>query len=292
MESSARPTIAPDLFRRYVDFIYDQTGIRFEESKNYFIASKVGRRCEVLGIAGPDAYFDYITTGPQRRTELPFFIDNITIHETFFFRNEPQLEAFERDILTPLVAAKRLGADKKIRIWSAACSTGDEVYTTILQVLKNNWTDLTWEIVGTDISQQAVKDAEAGNYSRYAVRNIPADMMQQYFRQGADENTFTISEQVKRMARFSVANLKEPSEIRRLGKFDIVMCRNVLIYFDDKSKEQVLWNIYDTMTADSLLLVGHSENLYAYKHIFKAEPSLSGAFAYRKAPEGTEKLHV
>jgi len=291
MEPSVRASIESSLFKKYVDFIYDQTGIRFEESKNYFVASKVGRRCEVLGLADANAYFDYITTGPDRRTELPFFIDNITVHETFFFRNEPQLHAFERDILAPLVAAKRLSNDKKIRIWSAACSTGDEVYTTILQVLKNDWADITWEFVGTDISQQAVKDAEKAHYSRYAVRNIPADLMSKHVT-ALDEHTFSINETVKKHARFSVANLKEPSEIRRLGKFDIVICRNVLIYFDDKSKEQVLWNIYDTMTDNSLLLVGHSENLYAYKHIFKADSKLASAFAYHKAPEGTEKLHV
>ena len=291
MLETTRPTISNALFAKYVEFIYGQTGIKFEESKNYFIASKVGRRCEAVGINTPEEYFEYITTGPQRRTELPFFIDSITIHETFFFRNEPQIAAFERDILTPLVNAKRAGTDKRIRIWSAACSTGDEVYTTVLQVLKNNWTDLQWEIVGTDISQQAVKDAETGVYSKYAVRNIPPEMMNKYFSSN-DDLHFKISDELKRMTRFKVANLIEPSEIRALGRFDIVICRNVLIYFDDKSKEQVLWNIYDTIGEEGALLVGHSENLYAYKHIFKADSALSSAFGYRKAPPGTEKLRV
>ncbi len=291
MDATARPSVEPELFKKYVDFIYDHTGIRFEDNKNYFIASKVGRRCEALGLSSAQDYFNYITSGPQRHGELPHFVDAITIHETFFFRNEPQLNAFERDILTPLVNAKRLSGNKRIRIWSAACSTGDEVYTTILQVLKNNWTDINWEFVGTDISQQSIRDAQAGAYSKYAIRNIPADMMSKYFTQ-VDEQTSKISDEIKKFATFKPANLKEPSEIRRLGKFDVVICRNVLIYFDDKSKEQVLWNIYDTMDDDSLLIVGHSENLYAYKHIFKADNKLASAFAYHKAPAGTEKLHV
>ncbi len=289
---SSRPTMDESIFRKFVEFIYDTTGIKFDDNKNYFLTSKVNHRCDVLGLKNDIAYYDYITTNVDRRTELPKFIDIITIHETFFFRNEPQLKAFERDVLAPLVAAKKLSADKKIRIWSAACSTGDEVYTTVLQFLKNNWlADINLEIVGTDISQQAVEDSKKAIYAQYGVRNIPSDMLKKYFKD-IDGKRFELDESVKKFTKFSVANLKEQSDIRRLGKFDIIICRNVLIYFDANSKEQVLWNIYDTMSENSLLLVGHSENLYSYKHIFRSDRELASAFAYRKAPPGTEKLHV
>lgn len=292
MNTISRPTLSPDLFKKYANFIYDQTGIRFEESKNYFLASKANRRAEAVGVDGCAAYFDYITTHVNRRQELPKFIDIITIHETFFYRNEPQINAFERDILTPLVASKKLAPNKKIRIWSAACSTGDEAYTTVFQFMKNNWLNsVDLEIVGTDISHQAVEDAKNGVYAEYAVRNVPPTLKTKYF-EATEHRQYRLSDEVKQKARFTPANLKERSEIRALGKFDIVICRNVLIYFDNASKEQVLWNIYDAMDENSLLLVGHSENLYGYKHIFKADKELSNAFAYRKAPPGTEKLNV
>lgn len=289
VEGITRPTMDGTNFKKFTDFIYDKTGIRFEESKNYFLTSKVLRRAEKLGIDSYEGYFDYITSGPDRRKEIEKFIDIITVHETFFYRNQPQLESFEKDVLRPLVEKKKGG---KIRIWSAACSTGDEVYTTIFQFLQNGWLNkVTLEIVGTDISHQSVEDARNGVYSEYALRNVPPDLRAKYFTE-QEARQSALSEHIKKMATFKPVNLKEPSETRALGKFDIVLCRNVLIYFDSAAKEQVLWNIYDTMEDDSLLIVGHSENLYGFKHIFRADKDLSNCFAYRKAPPGTEKLHV
>ena len=285
----SRPTMDGANFKKFTDFIYDKTGIRFEESKNYFLTSKVLRRAEKLSLESYEAYFDYLTTNVDRRTEVEKFIDIITIHETFFYRNEPQIKSFETDILTPLVARKKGG---KIRIWSAACSTGDEVYTTIFQFIQNNWLkDVQLEIVGSDISHQAVNDAQKGVYTEYAIRNVPQELKNKYFTE-VEGRQAALSDEIKKLATFKTTNLKESSQTRGLGKFDIVICRNVLIYFDTAAKEQVLWNIYDTMGDDSLLLVGHSENLYGFKHIFQAEKSLSSSFAYKKSPPGTEKLHV
>ena len=284
-----RPTMDGTIFKKYTDFIYDKTGIRFEETKNYFLTSKVLRRSEKLGLDSYEAYYHYLTTNVDRRKEVEKFIDIITIHETFFYRNQPQIESFEKDILAPLVARKKGG---KIRIWSAACSTGDEVYTTIFQFIWNGWLkDVSLEITGSDISHQAVEDARKGVYTEYAVRNVPPEIKNKYFTQMEGRQT-ALSDEIKKMASFKVVNLKEPSQTRALGKFDIVLCRNVLIYFDSAAKEQVLWNIYDTMEDNSLLLVGHSENLYGFKHIFQAQKELSNSFAYKKAPPGTEKLHV
>lgn len=280
------------LFKKYADFIYEKTGIRFEETKNYFLTSKAMRRAEKAGVQGCEAYLDFITKGPHRHKEIEKFIDVITVHETFFYRNEPQLECFEKDVLTPLVARKKAEADKKIRIWSAACSTGDEVYTTIFQFVKNGWlNDIQLEIVGSDISHQSVNDAINGVYTEYSVRNVPPDLKEKYFKP-EEERRYSLSADVKKLATFKAVNLKESSQTRALGKFDIVLCRNVLIYFDNQSKEQVLWNIYDALRDDGKLLVGHSENLYGFKHIFKADKDLNNAFAYTKAPPGTEKLHV
>ena len=280
------------LFKKYADFIYDKTGIRFEETKNYFLTSKAMRRAEAVGAEGCEAYFNFLSNDPARRKEIEKFIDIITVHETFFYRNEPQIKCFEEDVLTPLVARKKKAADKKIRIWSAACSTGDEVYTTIFQFLKNGWLgSVELEILGTDISHQAVEDAKAGIYTEYAVRNVPEDIKNKYLKP-AEGRRLALSEDIKKVATFKAVNLKEASQTRALGKFDIILCRNVLIYFDNASKEQVLWNIYDNLTDEGRLLVGHSENLYGFKHIFQADKDLSDAFAYKKAPPGTEKLHV
>lgn len=287
-----RPTMDTALFNRYAELVYQLTGNRIADSKNYFLTSKIDQRCREIGVADPAAYYEYVTTGPDRHKEVTRLVDEVTIHETFFFRNEPQLKAFEEDILRPAVQAAKARGQRTMRIWSAAASTGDEAYTTALQLIRSGLiNELQFEIVGTDISHKAIAAANAGYYNKYSIRNIPPEMLARYFTT-TNETHFTIHDDIKRLVTFKVANLKEKGNILTLGKFDLVMCRNVLIYFDKDSKEQVLWNIYEAMHDNSVLLVGHSENLYAHKHIFRSDTAHPNAFAYTKAPPGTEKLHV
>ncbi len=288
--AAPRPTLTPDQFKRFCDFIYQIAGIRFSESKSYFLASKLENRRLALGLSSIEDYYQYLQRPASRNSEYPLLMDEVTINETFFFRNQPQLEAFAEQVLTPLLVTRRAQGRMTIRIWSAACSTGDELYTLVLQILNmDRAKDFKFEFIGTDICRDAVEKARAAVYKKYAVRNIPENMMVQHFTTDETNGTYTLKPETRAYAKFGECNLMEGGKIHSLGKFDIVFLRNVLIYFDDRSKEQVLMNIANVMNDDGYLIVGHSENLYSQRHIFASCPDKSAAIAYQKAPPGTPK---
>ena len=286
----SRPTLSSHLFKEFSDFIYTISGIRFQESKSYFLASKIQNRCDASGQPNFDAYLAFLKSPAAKTTEYGLLLDQITINETFFFRNQPQLESFERDFLQAMMVKRRAQGKRKIRIWSCASSTGDEAYTTALQILAMEGAkDFRFEIIGTDICNDAVQKAKKGEYKRYAIRNIPPDMLQRYFDVAADQQTYILKDAVKNMVQFQTSSLLDETRVRMLGKFDFAFCRNVLIYFDDASKEKALTNISNALEDDGVLIAGHSENLYSYRHLFRINKDHNQTHAYEKAPAGTEK---
>lgn len=288
--NTARPTLKPELFKQFSDYIYQISGIRFLEAKAYFLTSKLQNRCDALLMKSFEEYLAFLKTPAAKLQEHHLLMDQITINETFFFRNEPQLESFEKDYLTPMIMKRKAEGKTRIRIWSCASSTGDEAYTTVLQILSNPIArGMQFEIIGTDICRDALAKAQKGSYKKYAIRNIPLDMLNRYFVIDPNGLDFHLKEDVKRMVRFQECNLIDEARIRMLGRFDFVFCRNVLIYFDGDSKEVALKNIYNALNDDGFLMAGHSENLYSHRHIFKVDKTHTQAHAYVKAPPGTPK---
>ncbi len=278
-------------FERFSTFIYEISGIRFQSNKNYFVASKLQNRCTALNLPNFDAYYDYLQKPSSKLEEYPKLMDEVTINETFFFRNQPQLDAFEQDILKPKLIDMKAKGQNRLRVWSCAASTGDEAYTTALQLISlPEAQGMAIEIVGTDICRKALETARNGVYKPYAVRNIPQDLMQKYFTHDEATNTYQLSDTIKKMVTFQECNLIDENRIKMLGHFDIAFCRNVLIYFDEPSKEKALWNMYHAIKDDGYLIVGHSENIYSQRHIFKQDKDHTAAIAYVKAPPGTPKL--
>lgn len=271
--------------------------MRFEANKAYFVASKIDIRVQALGLKSFEAYLAYLES-PSGRAEYGFLIDEITINETFFFRHEPQLQAFRDEILMPLVFARRAQRQTKFRILSAAASTGDELYTLALMLKDMGLIgkDLTFELVGTDICHDALQKARAGVYRKYNIRNVPASMLQQYFEHtvgtGLGTESWTIKPDIKQLCRFQEGNLMDVTRLAALGKFDIIFCRNVLIYFDETSKEKVVRNLASLLADDGFILLGHSENIYSQRHILKPDKTHTNAIAYSKAPPGTPKYNV
>lgn len=282
--------LSESLFNKFGEFIYQISGIRFQYSKNYFLSSKLQKRYEVLGLNNFTEYLNLLQTAAAKQSEHHKLMDEVTINETFFFRNQPQLELFEKEFLVKLLRKRKLEGKMKIRFWSCASSTGDEAYTIALQLLSlPEARGMQFEIVGTDICRDAIEKANKAEYRKYGIRNIPLDMLAQHFTASTDGHIHTLKEDVKRMVKFQECNLMDPNRVRMLGKFDFAFCRNVLIYFDAESKERALKNIYNSIVDDGFLIAGHSENLYSHRHIFKAVKEHSQAHAYTKAPPGTEK---
>ncbi|MEO0964781.1 MAG: protein-glutamate O-methyltransferase CheR [Planctomycetota bacterium] len=261
--------------------VYDRAGIHFQDSKKYVLESRLSRRVEELGFDDFEQYLMFLTAGPYQMDEFQEMFNRITINETSFFRNEPQLEAFEREILSELL--EKRSKTKTLRIWSAACSSGEEPYTLAMQVHRSlgvRLSDWRIEILGTDISEKVLMQAQSGVYTHYAVRSVGPMILSRYFKQEGSE--YILDPTIKSMVHFEKLNLKDRHAAKRFGTFDIIFCRNVLIYFDDQMRTQVVKTFHDQLNDDGTLLIGHSESLRSLDVAFESL-AMPQAFAYRKA---------
>jgi chemotaxis protein methyltransferase CheR len=279
-------------FEQLRTIIYERSGIYFEDNKKYILDSRLMRRLKELDLEGFDQYIALLSMGPFQMDEFQEMFNRITINETSFFRNEIQLDIFEKKIL-PTLLEKR-NATKRLRIWSAASSTGEEPYTLAIMLHRTLGTRLTdWniEILGTDISEKALTTAQEGKYPEYAFRTTPALVRNRYFRQ--DGAMWTIDNAIRKMVNFDVLNLKDRMGARRRGTWDIIFCRNVLIYFDDKMKADLSDTFASLIARDGYALVGHSEKLTDTSGTFTSVSSPQ-AFAYRAPdavdPTGTDRF--
>jgi len=212
--------------------------------------------------------------------EFQEMFNRITINETSFFRNEPQLEVFERKILPQILEARK--NTKRLRIWSAACSTGEEPFTLAILVQRTlgvRIADWRIEILGTDISERALEVAQEAKYTEYAMRTTNPMIRQKYFR--TDGPYFYLNDTIKSMVNFELHNLKDTLAAKRHGTWDVIFCRNVMIYFDDAMKKGVLNSFADNLADDGALFIGHSETIRAGEAPFEALPIPQG-FCYRK----------
>jgi chemotaxis protein methyltransferase CheR len=261
--------------------IYDRAGIHFPATKKYVLESRLAQRLEELEMEDFAQYISFLTMGPYQSDEFQEMFNRITINETSFFRNEPQLEVFERRVLPELLEARK--GVKRLRLWSAACSTGDEPYTLAIMIHRTlgvRLSDWRIEILGTDISERALEVAQAARYTEYSLRSLSSIVRQRYFKQ--DGPYSFLDPTVKSMVSFDLHNLKDRVAAKRFGTWDIIFCRNVMIYFDDAMKSQVLRTFADQLAPDGTLFIGHSETIRAGEAPFEALPIPHG-FCYRKA---------
>jgi chemotaxis protein methyltransferase CheR len=278
---SSKATMSDRQFNDLRKIIYTRAGIHFPDGKKYVLESRLGQRLTELEIEDYDQYIAFLSTGPFQTDEFQEMFNRITINETSFFRNEPQLDVFEKRILPELLEARK--STRRLRIWSAACSTGEEPYTLgilVHRTLGVRLADWHIEILGTDISERALETAQDGKFTEYALRTTSPLVRQKYFRQ--DGPYWLLSESVKPLVSFELHNLKDRAAARRHGAWDVIFCRNVMIYFDDAMRKQVLEMFFDQLAPDGALFIGHSETIRPTDAPFAAIP-VPQAFCYRKA---------
>jgi len=264
------------------EFIYGRTGIFFSESKQYFLENRLNRRLQEVHLS---AYRDYLglLQGAQGREELKQLFNEITTNETSFWRNPPQIEAFQRIVLPEAVALAKARGGNRLRIWSAACSSGEEPFTLamICQEAKDSLLrGMSVEILATDISEKVLALARDGNYGSYTLRNLTPAQVQQHFSAAGPDN-FQVKPELKQLVNFRNFNLVDYANYRTLGTFDVIFCRNVLIYFDDAVKAKVIKGFHDVLFPKSFLLVGHSESIHSFNVGFDLM-HFSKAMGYRK----------
>jgi chemotaxis protein methyltransferase CheR len=247
-----------DVFRLIRDFVRDYCGIFFDDDSRYLLEKRLSRRVRTHHFSNFREYYRYLLYHRNRDEELAAIIDIITVNETYFFREQNQLKAFGEEILPEI---KSIYKDKKkLRIWSAGCSTGEEPYTIAMLILEKGYFH-GWniEIFGSDINQRVLQVARSGIYRKNSFRTTEHYYLDKYFREG--EGFWRISDGVKQYVNFSHLNLLDPYKVKLVGTMDVIFCRNVMIYFDHASRKKVIDMFYQRLTEGGYLLLGHAESL-------------------------------
>ena len=251
------------IFRQIRDLVYKVSGIFQLEEKLYLLVDGCGRRMKQLGVRTPREYWDLLTAHSSREAELRQLLNELTIGETCLFRSQPQLDALRKVILPEIVAEKVKQVTKRLRIWSAGCSTGEEPYTLAMNMLEESegllkgW---TVEILATDLNDRSVETAKAGVYGDYALRATSNYFRLKYF-MAAEEKKLQVRPEVKKLITFTRLNLQDDSKMLFMKGIDIVFCCNVLIYFDGPSKSKVIDHFFSNLNFGGYFFLGTSESL-------------------------------
>lgn len=261
MNSLDKPHIRPDELRLLNEFVAGVFGLVLDKNSEGLLTKKLLPRLEGLGLATFSDYYAYLKFAPRRNDELKRLISLITNNETYLFREEQQLRVLAEFVLPALKEIKLKSGEKKLRIVSAGCSSGEEVYTLAMIAIESACFLWDWdiEILGVDIDPQVIERAKNGIYAGRAFQTTPDQYIDRFFKK-CDEG-FKVKEILSRITRFTEGNLLQLDQIIEERTVDIVFCRNVLIYFDDESIKRGVHGFAKVLRPEGHLFLGHSESL-------------------------------
>jgi chemotaxis protein methyltransferase CheR len=268
---AATPVMSDADYRQFQDFFYRHTGIVFGAAKRAFVDRRLADRLATTGHASLRAYLLHLKFDATGPAELQALVDALTVNETYFYREEYQFRCLLRSIL-PEVVAGRPGSGRPIRIWSLPCSTGEEPYSIALQLIEG-WPDLARhdvEVIGSDIDSHVLRRARAGRYDDRAVQHLPAPVLARHFEALPGRGGWQISEALRNAVDFRQVNLHDRGAMGRAAEegFDVIFCRNLLIYFDDVSRSQAAQSLFDALRPGGFVCLGHSESMSRISSLF------------------------
>lgn len=267
-------------FRLLRDLVYEHAGLVYDESALMLFDRRLGERLETLGLPTYQAYYKYLRFDSHNQTEMEEALERLTTKETYFFRQEYQLRAFQAELLPRLEEAN--ARSRRLLVWSAGCSTGEEAYTIAALILESARFE-GWDVrvIGTDLSRHCVAHARRGVYQASSLRATSArDKLRYFFEQ---EDGFHVTDSVKKLCQFGQMNLFDSGRGNLVGRVDAIFCRNVLIYFDVRSRKRVIDNLYQRLSPGGYLMLGHSESLLNLSTAFELV-HLRDDLVYRKPP--------
>ncbi|MFH1742293.1 MAG: protein-glutamate O-methyltransferase [bacterium] len=269
-------------FNKFRDLIYKECRIALRPHKKMLVMNRLAKRLRELGFNTYTEYFDYVTSTQGRQEELARMVDAITTNTTQFFRESKQFEFLDQYLWPQLLQVNSVQLSIPIKIWSSACSTGEEPYTIGISASEffSRSPGRTVVILASDISDTALSTARAGIYPEDKVSGIPLTLLHKYFLKGNER--VKVKPELQRLVKFDKINLND-SFHRRLKDFDIVFCRNVIIYFDRQTQEELMLKYYEVLRPGGYLFLGHSETLHGMATDFQ----FIMASVYRK-PTGAE----
>lgn len=276
------PPVTTEELRRLCEFLYRRTGMLFTETKRYYVERRIQERMSATGTNSFNSYFASLRG--DFRGEAEQLVNAFTVNETFFYREDHQLRCLTTDLLARRVKAKARGAP--LRIWSVPCSTGEEPYSLAMWLLQN-WPEVDAydiEIVGSDIDTRAMAAAREGIFGKRALMRLSPELVAKYF-SPIDDHNWQIIEELRQSIRFSTVNLMDPVEMRTNGRFDVIFCRNVLIYFDDASRRIAAENLYENLLPGGYICLGHTELMSRISPLFEV-CRFSDAIVYQRPADG------
>ena len=278
------PALNEEEFRLLRDAIHAHCGLWYRDESLYLLEKRLQPRLQALGLSDFAAYHRFLRFDPGRDAELEEAAEILTTNETYFYREPYQLQAFQREILPELARAR--ARERRLRILSAGCSTGEEVYTLAALVKESGLFD-DWEVelVGSDISRRCVAQARAGAFGEHAFRTPEAAPLRRWFHLRGGK--WVVDDALRAMVRFHRENLLSPGALSTVSRLDAVFCRNMMIYFDLTARRTLLRRLHEKMRGGAWLLLGHSESLLNVTADFELV-HLTSDLVYRK-PSGPEE---
>lgn len=266
--------MTPEEFSYLADFLKKESGLVVSENKGYLIESRLLPIAREQGLEDVSGLVKKMRAGAQKNL-LDEVTEAMTTNESFFFRDKTPFTIFEETVLPALQETR--GASRKLRIWCAAASTGQEPYS--LSMILKEWAEKkpAWnsEIIGTDLSADVLRRAKLGQYTQFEVqRGLPVQMLMKYFKQ--EGNDWEVAPEIRSMVQYRKLNLLD--NFSSLGKFDIIFCRNVLIYFDQPTKAEILERMSRMLTPDGYLFLGAAETVIGITDTFKPQAGQRGLY--------------
>ena len=258
------PSVSPALFQKFQKLIYAETGIWLGGAKTALLCGRLFRRLRALQMDSLESYYECVSA-PEADDERARMIDAITTNETRFFREPKQFDFLAQKVLPRWQREAESGLrPRRVRIWSAGCSSGEEPYTIAMLLARHLPAEAGWDvrILATDISNRVLEKATKGVYPINRLSELPPDVLHAFMLRGVAERQgeMKVRVEIQQMITFQRLNLDREADLVE-GPFDAIFCRNVLIYFDAASKCRVITNLYSRLIANGLLFVGHAENL-------------------------------
>jgi len=271
------PPLSSSELEEICAFVYARTGMVFGESKRYYIERRIADLIENSGATSMRAYTMMLRSDPDEAERL---INSFTVNETYFYREEHQLACLGRSILPDIIKSKRPG--DRIRIWSMPCSSGEEPYSIAIWLLEN-WPLVdayNVEIIGSDIDTAVLRQAAEAVYSPRALSRLPDEVLRNYFEPERDLQRRLIAD-LRESVIFRKANIVDRASLEALGKFDVIFCRNLLIYFDHAARETAVENLHDFLAPGGYICLGHTESMTRISGLFEAA-RFPDAIVYRR----------
>ena len=256
MSKVVTPALSSGDLARFCEFLYGRTGLLYGESKRFYIERRLKERMTEVGISQFPAYMALLRSGTG---EAEHFINSFTVNETYFYREDNQLRCLSRSLLPEIVRDR--GPGDLVRLWSVPCSTGEEPYSLAIWLLEN-WALVdayNIEIVGSDIDTRVLAEAAVACYGERALSRLPPDLVGRYFE--ANGGRQQIIKDLRESVKFTEVNLMDATAMARQGRFDVIFCRNVLIYFDDASRLAASHNLFTSLNRGGFICLGHSESM-------------------------------